>query len=79
MSDELQFRCRCDKWQGVPSEMLTAPHPFIDGDTMLFCPVCKSNDEFFNVCDEPECKNEATSGTPTPNGYRSTCYKHAPR
>lgn len=46
---------------------------------MLFCPVCKSNDEFFNVCDEPECKNEATSGTPTPNGYRSTCYKHAPR
>lgn len=30
------------------------------------------------LCDEPGCYDEITCGTPTPDGYRSTCSKHAP-
>jgi len=30
-------------------------------------------------CDEPGCKKRISCGTPTPDGYRSTCGDHAPR
>ena len=30
------------------------------------------------LCDEPGCYDEISCGTPTPDGYRSTCSKHAP-
>lgn len=30
-------------------------------------------------CDEPGCDRWVTRGTPTPNGYRSTCSDHAPK
>lgn len=28
------------------------------------------------LCDEPDCKQRATCGTPTPSGYRSVCGEH---
>lgn len=35
--------------------------------------------EWQQRCDEPGCKRATTMGTPTPNGYRSTCSEHNPR
>lgn len=29
-----------------------------------------------NLCDEPNCFNDATSGWPSEEGYRRTCYNH---
>jgi hypothetical protein len=31
------------------------------------------------VCDEPGCWSPVTCGTPSTEGYRSTCRKHKPR
>ena len=33
----------------------------------------------FAICDEPGCCDQVSCGTPTENGYRSTCGKHAPK
>lgn len=32
-----------------------------------------------NECDEPGCNKPVMCGTPTSNGYRSTCHEHAPK
>ncbi len=58
--------------------ILTAPNPWLDGDTIHGCPECKSPVQFREVCDEPGCWNEASCGTPTPNGYRRICGQHTP-
>lgn len=68
---------RCG-WHGMESEMLTAPNPFVEGETISACPKCKDVNCLLYACDEHECWDEATCGTPTPDGYRSTCGKHRP-
>ena len=30
-----------------------------------------------NMCDEPECFNDASCGWPSENGYRHTCFDHS--
>ena len=42
------------------------------------CIYCGAESDFV-LCDEPECEREVTCGTPTPDGYRSTCGEHMPR
>ena len=61
------------------SELLTAPNPFNPEDTICGCPKCLSAGEFVGACDEPGCNEESSMGTPTPTGYRHTCYKHRPK
>ena len=69
------FKCG---WHGVLSETLTAEHPFISCETIRGCPKCKTPQDFFLACDEPECWQKATCGTPTVSGYRQTCHQHVP-
>lgn len=69
---------RCG-WRGNSVELLTATNPFDDTDTITGCPSCKSIDSCVNACDEPECWQQATCGTPTATGYRTTCGKHRPQ
>jgi hypothetical protein len=33
---------------------------------------------FAGLCDEPGCYDPVSCGTPTPDGYRNTCYEHKP-
>lgn len=33
----------------------------------------------FQQCDEPGCRKQGTSGTPTLDGYRRTCHEHYPK
>ncbi len=64
-------------------ELLTAPSPFDDTDTLTACPSCRSCEDGFDLlCDEAGCNDEASCGWPTHNdtgektGYRNTCGKH---
>ncbi len=69
--------CDCG-WQGNWGDLLSAPSPF-DADEMIFaCPKCKAIDKTHAVCDEPDCWEPATCGTPTADGHRTTCGGHIP-
>lgn len=79
MSESLgKFICgECDH-RGQIEDMLKAESPFEAGEEMYACPGCKSVGQMHSVCDEPGCWREVSCGTPTDNGYRSTCHDHAP-
>lgn len=70
---------KCDEcgWRGTSEDFKRAPHPFRQGEEIIGCPQCGCTDEFVNMCDEPGCDREASSGWPSPQGYRRTCHNHA--
>lgn len=70
-----EYRCN---WHGMESEVLTAPDPFNQGETLYACPECRTVGSVVEACDEPECWAESSCGTPTESGYRRTCGKHRP-
>ena len=67
---------RCG-WRGSVLEVLTAPDPFNDGVTLHACPQCREQ-TISTACDEPDCWNGDTCGTPTATGDRWTCGEHIP-
>ena len=71
--------CEC-KWTGISDDALIAQNPFSEdpSDTISGCPQCKAIDQMERLCDEPGCFEPITMGTPTVDGYRETCRKHAP-
>jgi hypothetical protein len=70
-------RWRCTECGWIGSELLTAPNPFDPEDVICGCPECRSVDDFEPVCDEVGCDKDATSGWPSPTGYRWTCHNHS--
>lgn len=66
------------RWHGEDTEILTAPDPFNEGCTLQACPECREQ-SLTAGCDEPQCRDEATCGTPTPDRYRVTCSRHRPK
>jgi hypothetical protein len=66
---------RCN-WTGTSDTVLRATNPFIEGDEILACPKCKDHETVRVCCDEPNCKKEATCGTPSATGYRNVCGLH---
>jgi len=60
------------------TDALYAPNPFDESDKLIGCPLCKSVNSLVQACDDHDCWDEATCGTPTDGGYRMTCGKHAP-
>jgi len=77
----MKMKCqerRCE-WVGDKAEMLTAPDPFNEGEILRVCPMCKTlESSVLTACVEPGCNRIATSGTPTPSGYKTTCGDHIP-
>ena len=65
-------------WKGLEGDLLEAQNPFDPFDTLIGCPECKSINTIYPVCDEEGCWDAVTCGTPTPEGYRSTCGNHWP-
>lgn len=59
------------------SEFLVAGDPFKKGEVVYGCPECGDMDSD-PVCDREGCRRSATCGTPTPDGYRTTCGPHQP-
>lgn len=76
-------KCVCDNyrcnWHGDSSEVLRAKNPFDEDEVIEGCPECREINSPRQACDEPGCWKEATCGTPTPEGYRSTCGEHRPK
>lgn len=79
MEDARKVKCQECDWVGFVAEVLTAPNPFNAEDSVNGCPQCKSVDSITYACDEPDCWREVSCGTPTPEGYRSTCGEHRPK
>ena len=79
--DNMEQKINCQEcgWHGLENELLSASNPFDVEDTIFACPECKIVEStIVNACDEPGCWSDVSCGTPTPEGYRSTCGKHQP-
>ncbi len=68
----------CD-WKGMKDEVLNGTNPFDPTELIYGCPECLQINTTVYACDEPDCWMEVTCGTPTEDGYRSTCGLHAPK
>jgi hypothetical protein len=74
----MKAKCTECNWIGQDNNLLSAPNPFNASEIIRGCPDCKSIESCNLVCDELGCKDFASCGTPTKNGYRHTCWKHMP-
>ena len=72
-----RWRCKDCNAECSDGTLLLAPNPFDSDDTIVGCPHCKCVSEFIELCDEPECHEAASCGSPTPDGYRRTCFRHS--
>lgn len=76
--DPNRWACEdCDTVTHRP-DLLVAAHPFDADDEVYGCPACRGMD-LTPVCDAAGCTRRVSCGTPTPEGYRSTCYGHRPK
>jgi hypothetical protein len=75
-----KWMCGECSWRGVEEELLRATNPFSDDetDTIIGCPGCREPNTMRMACDENGCWEEGSCGTPTPSGYRHTCFNHRP-
>ena len=67
----------CD-WHGESKQLLTTSNPFRPVDNVKWCPDCFEPNCFVRACDFEGCYEPVTCGTPTPGGYRNTCFTHDP-
>ena len=76
-----KYECTECGWHGFEKQLLSAPNPFSDnGEDLIYgCPHCLTPENFTLICDEPDCWEPGTCGTPTKDGYRYTCHKHKPK
>ena len=72
------MKCRECDWIGTDTDVLRGANPFNDSESVYGCPNCLSVDSMQPVCDHQDCWKLATCGTPTKDGYRSTCGEHKP-
>ena len=71
----MELKCT---WHGLQERLLIASNPFNKNEEIYGCPKCQSINSLALACDEPGCWQSVTCGTPTEDGYRNTCGKHAP-
>ena len=76
---DIKVVCETCGWTGMWSEVQSGRNPFNPDEPLQGCPACDDVNTMRTACDEPGCWHFATCGTPTPNGYRSTCGKHVPK
>lgn len=71
-----KIRCSECGWTGPADDRLIAVNPWREAEMIEGCPVCREPVEFQRLCDEPGCTQDATCGTPSPEGYRRCCGEH---
>jgi hypothetical protein len=72
-----RWRCEECNWIGLEGEIDVVRDPKPEsGVHWSICPQCRAAEQFINLCDEPGCKEASTSGWPSPDGYRRTCWQH---
>jgi hypothetical protein len=78
MKTDFKMICLECRWHGLGWNVLKAPNPFDPEDEILGCPKCKEVNSMVAACDEFDCWEEGSCGTPTLKGYRWTCFRHIP-
>jgi len=78
MMENNKLVCKECGWKGDNTQVLVGINPFDKNVKIWGCPQCQSIDSMRSVCDETDCWEEISCGTPTKDGYRSTCSKHKP-
>jgi|GEM_PF-2219002 len=73
-----RWKCEGCDWIGSHEEVLRAHNPFAPSEELWGCPECFEANRFVRTCDNAECRQIASNGTPTPNGYVWSCFKHRP-
>lgn len=71
----MKGRWACNDCDWIEVNRMSAPHPFIPGDTIYGCPHCGGID-LNGVCEIDGCDEIASCGTPTKGGYARCCGKH---
>lgn len=76
MSNEKVFCTECG-WHGTAAEIDRVQDPR-SPEVWNVCPKCRTPEHIVTACDQPECWQPASCGTPTAEGYRQTCGDHMP-
>ena len=76
----LLYRCDDCGWRGQETDICMVADPAEPNPNRAIkwhvCPKCRQANQFTNMCDEPSCREKATCGWPSDQGYRRTCEKH---
>ena len=70
--------CNDCGWKGTEDQLLTGRNPFATSELIYGCPQCKGIECYRSACEEIDCWEEDTCGTPTETGYKRTCHNHTP-
>lgn len=76
--EERKVQCRDCHWHGLLSACPQAENPFELGSEIVGCPKCNATESMESCCQWFGCWKLASCGTPSPDGYRSTCFEHRP-
>lgn len=68
--------CQICNFRADSSELLVGLNPFDLTEPIHGCPRCKSINSFYTCCEEVNCWEQDTCGTPTPAGYKRLCSVH---
>ena len=79
MDNPQKRKCVDCGWIGLEEQLLKGASPFNPQEALCGCPLCLGVECFVVLCDETGCTRECTCGTPTLDGYRSTCGRHVPK
>jgi len=71
-----EFMCKNRHCGWIGKEILRAPHPFDEGETLYFCPQCKDYENLIATCDMEGCDKEAVAGVNAKDGYKRICSEH---
>lgn len=76
---QIKYTCKDCHAKLQDGDLLSAPNPFEPAESNIWgCPKCKGVDCFTRACEEEDCWQDATCGTPYTGGYKWSCYKHKP-
>ena len=78
MKDGTWWRCSDCNNVYKDKHILRSINPFHKAYNIFGCPNCFAIDKERKVCDEPNCQQVATCGSPVKDGYRQTCSEHLP-
>lgn len=75
----MKVRCEECGWKGTEEEQLYGENPFWPGEFLYGCPKCRDiKSTLVHVCEDPDCWEPATIGTPYHGGYKWHCHRHPP-
>jgi len=72
------FRCTECATETPRDDLIKFPDPEMAENYWTICPFCREAEQFERMCDAFNCDQTSSCGTPTPDGYRITCYEHKP-